>query len=109
MASLRGGRNRPAAPLFILRTRLTRRSAVRLLGMLLITLALAAPDARAADRFRIGSKNFTEQLILGEIYAEALEGAGLKVERKLNLGGTLVAHQALLNDQIDMYPEYTGT
>jgi osmoprotectant transport system substrate-binding protein len=77
--------------------------------MLLITLALAAPDARAADRFRIGSKNFTEQLILGEIYAEALEGAGLKVERKLNLGGTLVAHQALLSDEIDMYPEYTGT
>jgi osmoprotectant transport system substrate-binding protein len=69
----------------------------------------AAADAGAADRFRVGSKNFTEQLILGEIYAEALEGAGIAVERKLNLGGTLVAHQALLNDQIDMYPEYTGT
>lgn len=65
--------------------------------------------AQAADRFRVGSKNFTEQLILGEVYAQALEGAGIKVERKLNLGGTLVAHQALLDDAIDMYPEYTGT
>jgi osmoprotectant transport system substrate-binding protein len=82
----------------------------RLLGLLL-TLGLLAGgfDARAADRFRIGSKNFTEQLILGEVYAEALEGVGIKVERKLNLGGTLVAHQALVSDEIDMYPEYTGT
>ena len=82
----------------------------RLLGLLL-TLGLlgAGLDARAADRFRVGSKNFTEQLILGEIFADALEGAGIKVERKLNLGGSLVAHQALLSDEIDMYPEYTGT
>ena len=82
----------------------------RLLGLLLmIGLVALAPDTRAAERFRIGSKNFTEQLILGEIYAEALEGAGIKVERKLNLGGSLVAHQALVSDEIDMYPEYTGT
>ena len=82
----------------------------RLLGLLL-TLGLlgAGLDARAADRFRVGSKNFSEQLILGEIFADALEGAGIKVERKLNLGGSLVAHQALLSDEIDMYPEYTGT
>jgi osmoprotectant transport system substrate-binding protein len=82
----------------------------RLLGLLLVIgLLVAGPEARAAERFRVGSKNFTEQLILGEIYAEALEGAGIKVERRLNLGGTLVAHQALLSDEIDMYPEYTGT
>jgi osmoprotectant transport system substrate-binding protein len=82
----------------------------RLLGLLL-TLGLlgAGLDARAADRFRVGSKNFTEQLVLGELFADALEGAGIKVERKLNLGGSLVAHQALLSDEIDMYPEYTGT
>jgi osmoprotectant transport system substrate-binding protein len=57
----------------------------------------------------IGSKNFTEQLILGEMYAQLLEAAGIKVERSLNLGGTAVAHEALLAGEIDMYPEYTGT
>lgn len=58
---------------------------------------------------RIGSKNFTESLILGEMYALALENEGYKVERKLNLGGTFVAHEALKSGAIDMYPEYTGT
>jgi osmoprotectant transport system substrate-binding protein len=57
----------------------------------------------------IGSKNFTEQLILGEMYAQLLEAAGIEVERSLNLGGTAVAHEALLAGEIDMYPEYTGT
>lgn len=65
----------------------------------------------AADKpaLTIGSKNFTESLILGEMYSLALENAGYKVTRKLNLGGTLVAHEALKNGDIDMYPEYTGT
>jgi osmoprotectant transport system substrate-binding protein len=57
----------------------------------------------------IGSKNFTEQLILGEMYAQLLEGAGIEVERSLNLGGTVVAHEALVAGEIDLYPEYTGT
>ena len=58
----------------------------------------------------VGSKNFTEQLVLGEILAQQLERRlGGKVARKLNLGGTLLAHQALVNGEIDMYPEYTGT
>ena len=58
----------------------------------------------------VGSKNFTEQVILGEIIAQHLErGLHLKVNRKLNLGGTLLAHQALLDRDLDMYPEYTGT
>jgi len=61
-------------------------------------------------RIVVGSKNFTEQVILGEIVAQHLERRlGAKVERKLNLGGTLLAHEALLNGQIDLYPEYTGT
>ena len=46
---------------------------------------------------------------LAEIYAQALEAAGIKVERKINLGGTLIAHKALEEKQIDLYPEYTGT
>jgi osmoprotectant transport system substrate-binding protein len=59
---------------------------------------------------RVGSKNFTEQVVLGEIIAQHLEHRlHRSVERDLNLGGTLLAHQALLSRQIDLYPEYTGT
>jgi osmoprotectant transport system substrate-binding protein len=58
----------------------------------------------------VGSKNFTEQVILGEIVAQHLEHRlGRHVDRQLNLGGTLLAHQALVNGDIDLYPEYTGT
>ncbi|MBD1868622.1 quaternary ammonium transporter [Cyanobacteria bacterium FACHB-471] len=62
-----------------------------------------------ATTIRVGSKDFTEQFIIGEMYALVLENAGLQVERKLNLGGTPVAQAALESDQIDLYPEYTGT
>jgi osmoprotectant transport system substrate-binding protein len=57
----------------------------------------------------IGSKNFTEQYILGELYAQALEANGFNVEKKLDLGSEQIADKALQNGQIDMYPEYTGT
>ena len=58
----------------------------------------------------VGSKNFTEQLILGEIVAQHLERRlHVSVDRKLNLGGTLLAHEALAGGSIDLYPEYTGT
>lgn len=58
----------------------------------------------------VGSKNFTEQVILGELLAQAIEQqTGLTVERRLNLGGTLVADEALRRGDIDMYVEYTGT
>lgn len=60
-------------------------------------------------RVSIGSKNFTEQLLIGEMYALLLEEHGYPVERKLNLAGTLVAHEALVAGEIDLYPEYTGT
>ena len=65
--------------------------------------------AQSAPLLRVGSKNFTEQLVVGELWAAALEAAGARVERRLNLGGTLIAQQALLSGQIDLYPEYTGT
>jgi osmoprotectant transport system substrate-binding protein len=58
---------------------------------------------------KVGSKNFPEALIVGEIYAQTLEAAGFTVERSLNLGGTVVAQEALVNGDIDLYPEYTGT
>lgn len=69
----------------------------------------AAADAAERPTVRIGSKNFTEQLVLGEMYALLLEKAGFRVERRLNLGGTLLAHEALKAGEIDLYPEYTGT
>lgn len=57
---------------------------------------------------RVGSKDFTEGLIVGELYALALEDAGYKVERKMNVAGSLV-HTAITGDDFDLYPEYTGT
>lgn len=58
----------------------------------------------------IGSKNFTEQLILGELFAQQLETkTGLTVERRFYLAGTYICHQAILSGRIDIYPEYTGT
>lgn len=57
----------------------------------------------------IGSKNFTEQYILGELYSRALEANGFDVQKKLDLGSEQIADKALQNGQIDMYPEYTGT
>jgi len=81
-------------------------SLLRPFALGLATLALATA---AQAQVRVGSKNFTEQFVLGELYAQALEAAGIKVEKKLNLGGTLIAHKALEEKQIDLYPEYTGT
>ncbi len=73
------------------------------------TPASAPTTAGSGGVVTVGSKNFTEQLILGEMYAQLLEANGIKVQRKLNLGGTIVAHDALKNGDIDLYPEYTGT
>jgi osmoprotectant transport system permease protein len=58
---------------------------------------------------RIGSKDFTEQFVLGELYAQALESRGFPVERRLGLGATAVADGAVRRGQVDLYPEYTGT
>ena len=80
----------------------------RLLTLAAIALLLA-PRVAAAQTVKIGSKNFTEQFIVAEIYAAALENAGFKVERKINLGGTLIAQKAMEAGEIDLYPEYTGT
>ncbi|MCE1254798.1 MAG: quaternary ammonium transporter, partial [Anaerolineae bacterium] len=69
----------------------------------------AAPMAGNGGKLVVGSKDFTEEFIVAEMYAQILENAGFTVERKLNLGGTPIAHEALLNGQIDLYPEYTST
>lgn len=75
------------------------------------TQPTAAPQPAPADTapIRIGSKNFTEAILVAELYALALENAGMTVERKFNLGATPVAHTALVNGEIDLYPEYTST
>ena len=57
----------------------------------------------------VGSKNFTEQFILGEIYAQALQAAGYTVKKDLNLGSEQIALKALKSGDIDGYPEYTST
>src|SRR5215211_1033253 len=57
----------------------------------------------------VGSKNFTEEYILGEIYAQGLEAAGYNVKKKLNLGSETIALKAIKDDQISGYPEYTST
>lgn len=75
----------------------------------LALVALAPMASQAQQTVRVGSKNFTEQFVLAEIYAQALEAAGIKTEKKLNLGGTLIAQKAMEEKQIDFYPEYTGT
>jgi glycine betaine/choline ABC-type transport system substrate-binding protein len=65
---------------------------------------------RHADRIVVGSKNFTEQLILGEIFAQIIEAhTHLPVERRFYLAGTFICQQAILAGRIDVYPEYTGT
>ncbi|MBE7382724.1 MAG: quaternary ammonium transporter [Leptolyngbya sp. SIO1E4] len=74
-----------------------------------IAIVACTGTVGSSDVIKIGSKDFTEQLILGEIYALVLEDAGFTVERKLNLGGTPVAQAALESGEIDLYPEYTGT
>jgi osmoprotectant transport system permease protein len=82
----------------------------------LLTLAAGALvlggalQSRSDEAIVVGSKNFTEQLILGEIVAQAIErDTGLPVRRRLNLGGTLICDRALLTGDIDVYVEYTGT
>ncbi len=72
---------------------------------------LGAADALAArETIRVGSKRFPENRLLAEIMAQALEAAtDLTVERRVNLGGTQIAHAALVQGEIDLYPEYTGT
>jgi osmoprotectant transport system substrate-binding protein len=91
--------------------KLVRRLLIPLMLALITMFSMIACNAGsgAGGAIRVGSKDFTEQFILGEMYALVLENQGFKVQRKLNLGGTPVAQAALESGQIDLYPEYTGT
>ncbi|MEP6716119.1 MAG: glycine betaine ABC transporter substrate-binding protein [Terriglobia bacterium] len=75
-----------------------------------VLLALLCAACSREPRIRVGSKNFSEQLVLGEIVAQHLENRlHGHVSRRLDLGGTLLAQQSLVTGEIDVYPEYTGT
>jgi osmoprotectant transport system substrate-binding protein len=77
-----------------------------LLGLIALLVACSSSKPTVV----VASKNFTEQVILGEIIAAQIERRlHIDVDRKLNLGGTLLAHEALTSGSIDLYPEYTGT
>ncbi len=76
----------------------------------LILWCIASCSTDRDSTIVVGSKNFTEQVVLGEILAQQLESmTGAHVERRFYLGGTYIAHQALLAGRIDVYVEYTGT
>ena len=77
----------------------------------LLAILFAAVTGIACERSAVvvGSKNFSEQVILGEIVALLLEDRGLSVERRLNLGGSFICHSAMESGQMDVYIEYTGT
>jgi osmoprotectant transport system substrate-binding protein len=82
---------------------------VAALAASLITAANVGAASPAPGKIVIGSKDFTEQFILGQIYAKALTKAGFDVKTKLNLGSTTITDAALRKGDIDLYPEYTGT
>jgi osmoprotectant transport system substrate-binding protein len=70
---------------------------------------IQSDEANSGTTITVGSKNFTEQKVLGEIYAQAFEAAGYTVEKQLNLGDEKTALAAVEGGDIDAYPEYTGT
>jgi len=81
----------------------------RIITLALLTLLLSCGPPRE-NRIVIGSKNFTEQLVLGELIAQQIENkTHLPVERRFYLAGSYICHQAILGGRIDVYPEYTGT
>src|SRR5262249_25967168 len=90
------------------RSRSPLHAAAALAAGLVAVLGLALAVARPAHERAVvvGSKNFTEQVVLGEMVAQVLESRGFAVERTLNLGGTNLCHQGVLSGQLDVYVEY---
>lgn len=85
------------------------RAATFVLFLVVISASLACEPSHA-NRIVVGSKNFTESFILGELIAQQIEAhTNLKVERRFYLAGTYICQQAMLSGRIDVYPEYTGT
>ncbi|HUM06885.1 MAG TPA: glycine betaine ABC transporter substrate-binding protein [Terriglobales bacterium] len=89
----------------------TLRAAYCLVLVLLLLLFLSTPSCTSrSNRIVVGSKNFTESMVLGEMFAQMIEArTHLEVERRFYLAGTFICHQAIVAGRIDVYPEYTGT
>ena len=90
-----------------------RKSIISTIAMLAVTLMVSGCSSLGSGStedtaIRVGSKDFTENLVVSEIYALALEDAGYEVERIPNIASSVV-HTSITNDEIDLYPEYTGT
>jgi osmoprotectant transport system substrate-binding protein len=98
------------APSLCLRSLETQGGAFNLKIVLLVLVIVLLPSCSPRTRIVVGCKNFTEQIILGELIAQQIENkTHLPVERRFYLGGTYIAHQSILAGRIDIYPEYTGT
>jgi osmoprotectant transport system substrate-binding protein len=92
------------------RPELARGKLARSLVPLIASLLLAGCGSARRDRIVVGSKNFTEQLVLGELFAQHIAArTGLPVERRFYLAGSYICQQAIVAGRIDLYPEYTGT
>jgi osmoprotectant transport system permease protein len=85
------------------------RSVLILVLVGLLSIVALVDVQHGSRRLIVGSKNFTESVLLGEIVAGTLEAYGLEVDRRFNLGGAWLCHRALLSGDLDVYPEYTGT
>jgi osmoprotectant transport system substrate-binding protein len=86
------------------------KSIICILVLIALAVLLPACSPSHSDRIVVGSKNFTESLLLGEIFAQVIEArTQLKVDRRFYLAGTYICQQAILAGRIDIYPEYTGT
>src|SRR6266853_1036209 len=89
---------------------MTHRRLIGCISVLSLSLVLPSCSATHNDRIVVGSKNFTESFLLGEMVAQQIEAhTNLKVERRFYLAGTYICQQAILAGRIDIYPEYTGT
>jgi glycine betaine/choline ABC-type transport system substrate-binding protein len=84
-------------------------AAVASVVLLVVATLWSSASSRSDATVVVGSKNFTEQVIVGEMVAQRLEAEGLKVVRKLNLGGTFVCDRGVRTGDLDVYVEYTGT
>ena len=86
------------------------RNTIIVVLIIITAISMTACGGNKSDKstIRIGSKDFTESLVVAEIYALALEDAGYQVERNMNIAGSVI-HTSITNNEIDLYPEYTGT
>ncbi len=86
-----------------------RRGFLILVLSLVLIMGALPPTATGQETVVVGSKGFTEQVILGNMVSLLLENKGFKVDRKIGLGGTVICHEALVRGDISVYVEYTGT